>query len=795
MFSIYEENITILDEEVKLQKSCLTKKLRLDLLLIKAVEKGKVDYLESQFSNGVDIDEKKSNGWAMIHSAVATNQVKVVKLLIQHGADVNVQATDNVSGLDNLETPLHLATFIGNDEIAKLLIKNGAKVDVSVKGVTPLHMAVCNNDLEPINMILDKTNNVDPQDENGSTPMHRAIWNRKVEVAKHLISKGANIEAVTKQNMRPIHVAILSGSIEIIEILLNNGARVNPKVLIGPTNSVKFNIKSMIGFDPKSDFFKKHWLDKICSRSKKLERPIELTPLHLAVTLSSIRGIFRVGSKIENAWLSMIECSKKHICSYELLEKDRVKMVQTLLNFNAEIEDDTNLKQTPLLLAAKNGFLEIGKLLIQHGANVNVKDQKEFTPLHLAIMSNQIEFAELLLKNGSHVETPGNGHQPLHGAPNYEAAKLLIDHGANVNTKDLKNNSPIHNAVKRNAIDIVKLMIVNGADIKDKNDEGGDKNDKIGCETLLALAIHSRHIEIAKVLIENGANVSFKDSMGNSPIHYAVESNDIDIVKLLLKEGASIHEKNDEGKTPIHLAISEITHVTHIDIVEVLIANGADVNTMRNGYALIHKAVQNSNLAVTKLLIENFVDINIKTYPDRLSPLHLAIVLGDPYNIKSILMLIPWAGYLRGHFKDNENFDSDIDSDDYDCEIIKSDKEKKIIQNEAVIKTLISCGANVNVETADGLLPLHYAMLMERSNVLHTLLNTGKIDVNFKTSNDETLLMFAFRHGLTQSIPILINYGASLTLRNNDNEDHNEFLMTNKDISKLKQVLVLKQNI
>ena len=109
-------------------------------------------------------------------------------------------------------------------------------------------------------------------------------------------------------------------------------------------------------------------------------------------------------------------------------------------------------------------------------------------------------------------------------------------------------------------------------------------------------------------------------------------------------------------------------------------------------------------------------------------------------------MLIPWAGYLRGHFKDNENFDSDIDSDDYDCEIIKSDKEKKIIQNEAVIKTLISCGANVNVETADGLLPLHYAMLMERSNVLHTLLNTGKIDVNFKTSNDETLLMFAFRH-------------------------------------------------
>ena len=123
-------------------------------------------------------------------------------------------------------------------------------------------------------------------------------------------------------------------------------------------------------------------------------------------------------------------------------------------------------------------------------------------------------------------------------------------------------------------------------------------------------------------------------------------------------------------------------------------------------------------------------------------------------------------------------------------------KEQINVRNEEIIKTLIYHGADVNAKTiADGFLPLHFAMLLERKHVQQMLLDTGKIDVNFKTQNNETLLMFAFRYGLTQSIPILIDYGASLTLRNNDKEDHKEFLMANVDISKLKQVLTLEQNI
>ena len=185
-------------------------------------------------------------------------------------------------------------------------------------------------------------------------------------------------------------------------------------------------------------------------------------------------------------------------------------------------------------------------------------------------MFNQIEFAKLLLKNGSHVENPRSGHQPIHRSKNLEATKLLIDHGANVNLKDFRNNSPIHYALNRNAIDMVKLLIENGAIVEDNFKD----------KTLLAWAIDQSHIEIAKVLIANGVNVNTKDLEGNSPIHYGAKRNSIDVVKLLIENGASIHDKNDEGVTPFDLAINK---GRDIEFIEFLIAKGAQVNAIRNG--------------------------------------------------------------------------------------------------------------------------------------------------------------------------------------------------------------------
>ena len=86
------------------QQSCPTKKMRLDVPLHQAVEEGMLEYLESQFKAGVDINKKKSNGWALIHTAVSSNQFEVVKqsvLCMNATITTVVQRTDLKSSLEN----------------------------------------------------------------------------------------------------------------------------------------------------------------------------------------------------------------------------------------------------------------------------------------------------------------------------------------------------------------------------------------------------------------------------------------------------------------------------------------------------------------------------------------------------------------------------------------------------------------------------------------------------------------------------------------------------------------------
>ena len=86
----------------------------------------------------------------------------------------------------------------------------------------------------------------------------------------------------------------------------------------------------------------------------------------------------------------------------------------------------------PIHLAAKNGYLEIAKLLLLNGANVNAKDAAHQTPLHFAASRGNFEIAKLLLQNGANINLKTSYYQetPLHYAAyngNFEIVKLLIE--------------------------------------------------------------------------------------------------------------------------------------------------------------------------------------------------------------------------------------------------------------------------------------------------------------------------------------------------------------------------------
>lgn len=155
------------------------------------------------------------------------------------------------------------------------------------------------------------------------------------------------------------------------------------------------------------------------------------------------------------------------------------KLVE-LIGKGANIEATNFLGYTPLLKATADNKFEISKLLIESGADVNVKNINDNnTPLLWATYRNNTEISKLLIESGAEVnvygEIFGKRHTPLIWAVmnnNLEICKLLINNGADVNAKVYYDNTALLYAVKNKNFDICKLLINAGADIHAQTKSG-----------------------------------------------------------------------------------------------------------------------------------------------------------------------------------------------------------------------------------------------------------------------------------------------------------------------------------
>jgi hypothetical protein len=93
-----------------------------------------------------------------------------------------------------------------------------------------------------------------------------------------------------------------------------------------------------------------------------------------------------------------------------------VKRLLSIRNINVNVKDD-EYGATPLHDAAYNGHVEIARLLLQSGADVNAKDRWDRTPLHFAAIQGHVDILHLLVENGADLEAQSkNGSTALHSA-------------------------------------------------------------------------------------------------------------------------------------------------------------------------------------------------------------------------------------------------------------------------------------------------------------------------------------------------------------------------------------------
>ncbi|MBW8039124.1 MAG: hypothetical protein FVQ85_03900 [Planctomycetes bacterium] len=162
-----------------------------------------------------------------LHGASAYGRIRVVKLLLAKGADVN-------KGNEGSKRPLHYAARHGHTKVMKILLEHGAKVTAKDKSgwitpgwKTPLKSAAGNGQIEAAKLLLAYGADInEPSGGTRDTPLYSAVFYNQIEMVIFLLANGANVN-IKSQGCTALHLSYQKKYEEIARVLLEHGADPN----------------------------------------------------------------------------------------------------------------------------------------------------------------------------------------------------------------------------------------------------------------------------------------------------------------------------------------------------------------------------------------------------------------------------------------------------------------------------------------------------------------------------------------------------------------------------------------
>lgn len=381
-----------------------------------------------------------------------------------------------------------------------------------------------------------------------TTGLEKALSAKNEDMVRLLIKQGVQTNSVMKE-------MIYDKKFWAVQLLVNAGAPITPWHV---------SIAAAENFMPAVQLF----VENGVNINQKDERP--LTKASESGNLEIVQYLLKTGKNsqetLNDALWALCDARPK---------PDTLKIAQLLLDSGAQVNSQAGFyNTTPLYGAARNGSLELVKLLVSKGAKVNAVNKEFSMPLAKAVQ-----------------------------ADNLEIAKFLLEHGADktINHSDDEFQTAIF---KARSAKMAQLLIANGANVSE--------SDKKGLSVLLHAVANYLDFDLLKVLLQNGADINARDDSGTTALlraaWYPYERDDKNCVQFLLENGANANVANNQGETPLLVA-------DRLDVLQALLAHGADVNAQNEDgqTALIHIAkMDDPEGEKTKLLLEHGADVNIR---------------------------------------------------------------------------------------------------------------------------------------------------------------------------------------
>jgi ankyrin repeat protein len=243
--------------------------------------------------------------------------------------------------------------------------------------------------------------------------------------------------------------------------------------------------------------------------------------------------------------------------TYEILgrDPDTSQAYKEALRLTAENSDPKEDERDPLYRTGTHyaaitiSMTDLEKILEkQH--EINAQDLFGRTALHYTCFSRRgsLEAIHLLLEYGADLDIRArHGATPLHYAAmtgDREKVMALVEAGTKIDTPDLSGGSPLYTAAFYGHRDVVVYLWEKAN--KDLRDRSG--------WNALHLAAMSGHEEVVKTLVEAGTDREAKDREGRSPLHLAAMAGKEAVAKSFVKAGADREAKDRKGRSPLHLA-------------------------------------------------------------------------------------------------------------------------------------------------------------------------------------------------------------------------------------------------